>query len=1372
MKTWAVLTQAVVASTLMMSTGLVGCQKKREPRLGDGEGRYMDPVSQYNGKVFPVTTGKALGKGGVITSSESAKPNETEGSPFRTFPAVEYQTDAKLVDAVPFLAKEGTSGKYEIHYTLTNSHLLVSKVAPREYIPSQEETYAEKLADGRLSVPLFGYPIVAKANREVARNDLGEKTARLTDRAVSDIAQASHVQIDFTRFEEFGAIKKVDTFPVSYFLANTDPKTKKEEPSEWYHSTTVLSAPDRTADIIGNSATFTLFDVRQSLVRFVRNERGLEVMGLAVDEKEKDNKANYKRVAFIPGDYKEFEVKKVGRFRGMKEDVASDDVIHWKQSSYIKLDFANMKFLNDTMFGRPQGKNPIDMNGLKVVSLTLLNNYISIILEDASSNVRFNVAFLKKGDDRPAYSPLIYHELDNRLFGYYATQVPAGQLNDYRSRRESDLEKMLLVNRFNPNQKVIRFHISKSTAESAVPAAEMAIESWNEAFRQAGTGVAIELVKTPRVETGDIRYNVINLIDAKGSGNGGGLFGYGPVLSDPFTGEVISSTSTVHVHNVRLSLINDIRHFILAKTGKLPDTFAKSGSSAIQSSLSNAAKSIQALFKGTPAEDEKAKPAIKSPLTKESLQKFSSPFGDLRKFSNKEFRERYMRSSREAEVTPLMDNVEETVTRNCPNVIKYISRLQAERRYYDDQEIEILEACANNLLVEAMLPTLVHELGHNFGLRHNYAGSADRANFYEDEKGNPIVNTASIMDYVPLDYRRLSKPGKYDIAAIRYAYGKKVQLKDGTQVALDHRYNIKENLESSRINRKLSDLKPYKFCTDLEAKFSNTDPMCELHDVGWTPEQVTEFWMKNARDTFHLGQYRWDRAYARDPGTQFFDFWMSVQPLMKFYGTWREKLAEFMGKKNLYLEGLSPAEYDKILEKMKNDPNYKEYHDRYKPIADKIFSFLLSYSFLPDQYCLFEKTAAQQAGSLDVIEFDKVRRAVFASTKQSIRSCSDAAAREYWEGLKAKFITEFGYTAKDIQYDLSDEGQINSLSVIGQPDVLSSRAIREAAQQAITLRVAFTLKGHEMGLYPSMFDEPQNRELWLSVLMDRVVNGLNPRQLMNQLPALRKTLEKYSEGQQKNYVEKFLNSKLSPRFSNESDILSSQLLLTRYGMEIPNLYIASTHRSALTRVFQVQSGGFEVLDGFHVAYRPEAIYAKQAVTKYMQTKMLSEKSLQELQTLVSLVMAMKLPQSQAELGQMPITKFMAGMQSFNEAMKAAAGEDGEKSQQIIMDLITLFPEIMSIFEDSQHFQTILTDELRSHPEMKDVKSEEEAKKKADELVKKIMNSSPASKFLRTFKPFNMEQRLVEIQNRIQELKKGDPESTAQQELLFRFMLFQ
>ena len=105
----------------------------------------------------------------------------------------------------------------------------------------------------------------------------------------------------------------------------------------------------------------------------------------------------------------------------------------------------------------------------------------------------------------------------------------------------------------------------------------------------------------------------------------------------------------------------------------------------------------------------------------------------------------------------------------------------------------MVQDCAWKLAIPKILQVNLHEMGHGFGLRHLFSASADKANYYEDYDeirelfGDEIIEDVSesytepaqysaVMDYTAQQYPKLTVPGKYEIAAIRFIYFDKVKL--------------------------------------------------------------------------------------------------------------------------------------------------------------------------------------------------------------------------------------------------------------------------------------------------------------------------------------------------------------------------------------------------------------------------------------------------------------------------------------------------------------------------------------------------------------------------------------------------------------------
>ncbi|MCV5640823.1 M66 family metalloprotease, partial [Escherichia coli] len=61
---------------------------------------------------------------------------------------------------------------------------------------------------------------------------------------------------------------------------------------------------------------------------------------------------------------------------------------------------------------------------------------------------------------------------------------------------------------------------------------------------------------------------------------------------------------------------------------------------------------------------------------------------------------------------------------------------QLKRWKYLPKELQVKAADA--ITVATYSNTLVHELGHNMGLRHNFKGSNDKANYYTLEQAHQL----------------------------------------------------------------------------------------------------------------------------------------------------------------------------------------------------------------------------------------------------------------------------------------------------------------------------------------------------------------------------------------------------------------------------------------------------------------------------------------------------------------------------------------------------------------------------------------------------------------------------------------------------------
>lgn len=153
--------------------------------------------------------------------------------------------------------------------------------------------------------------------------------------------------------------------------------------------------------------------------------------------------------------------------------------------------------------------------------------------------------------------------------------------------------------------------------------------------------------------------------------------------------------------------------------------------------------------------------------------------------------------------------------------------------------------------------TLSHELGHAFGLLHNFKASTDKAN-YEFKGETTGRNYSSIMDYIG-DVDMIYKgPGPYDAHAIRAAYTGMVEVevekKDqlvsidtiikATNIPLVHL--TKETLNQKENIAGVGTLKFFEQCDDTG---TDSSVMCARFDSGGSATEI----MKNLIADYHRG---------------------------------------------------------------------------------------------------------------------------------------------------------------------------------------------------------------------------------------------------------------------------------------------------------------------------------------------------------------------------------------------------------------------------------------------------------------------------------------------------------------------------------------
>ena len=460
----------------------------------------------------------------------------------------------------------------------------------------------------------------------------------------------------------------------------------------------------------------------------------------------------------------------------------------WDKRKYVVLDLSSEEILDRTVFSDRYGiyqddtfKDLAPAGEIKdieiskdIINFTSLKSYSG---GDRKELLDVRYSFMPVRES--SYISRTYTEEEQTRVGFFKTQV--AKYNDLYQRETVDY-----LNRFNPD-KNITFYLSTNWNDPQYikykKYAYDAIKEWNRVFKDVlGRDNFITLKESDGTQKiGDLRFNMIHLAPYSMSSQ---PLGYGPHMVNPNTGEIINSNVMIYLDAMKKDI-----GWIVKKSNYLTEQ-KKNGDNLLtsNSSMSNQLQQLPVDFR-------------------ESEQALNDYFN---------FADTYRRLNTEQLVDRL--GLHKTLLKKIisehSNHHHGSGICQLQKRGQDFYEgIDSLIAdgkTADNIIEMELNTTLLHELGHAFGLRHNFKGSVDANNFYYDqnEKGEIAQRSSSIMDYNGDIEHNLIKLGKYDIAAIRYGYSK-----------------VKSEIANF----------DYLYCTDEHV---HTDPMCNRFDVGISPDQV------------------------------------------------------------------------------------------------------------------------------------------------------------------------------------------------------------------------------------------------------------------------------------------------------------------------------------------------------------------------------------------------------------------------------------------------------------------------------------------------------------------------------------------------------
>jgi len=528
---------------------------------------------------------------------------------------------------------------------------------------------------------------------------------------------------------------------------------------------------------------------------------------------------------------------------------------------------------------------------------------------------------------KDAYEPIVYQKGDEDTFGFFANEQGRSDVSYVGGQFD---QKFNYLHRFNPKLETIDYHLSNSfdlndNTRFFKQITKDVIAHINPQLERVGVP-RINLIEPSGKQPGDLRYNVINLIDEPLKN---GLAGYGPSAVNPLTGEIVHAH--VNQYSGVLQSISDwlwdkaVIDYNKGRVGQVAATKQEQAASADQdvaantTNATNASNQTAEVIDGL---DNAAMPIVGGEYAKQLLESepmaYESMMQALKSFQEQKRLNTYYQPS-VSQLAALQslekrywseNNMYSVDNLRAGATFKSLPTKVGDRTFdYKNPDIwrdgkvgepgylkkwrELPTSVRDELGIfiagAYYTKTLVHELGHNLGLRHNFKGSNDEHNYFsQDELAQHGLKTvpgySSIMDYNPSMLNALPVYGPYDLAALRFGYSRKLETnqkvtapdgkgKTAVKVSyldvsdLDKKLRAETFRDSSRLSsdiydgvvkaaeQKLGDagsadtkLREFMFCTDGNVSL-NED--CNRHDEGRNRGEIAAFKLESYDDLYY-----------------------------------------------------------------------------------------------------------------------------------------------------------------------------------------------------------------------------------------------------------------------------------------------------------------------------------------------------------------------------------------------------------------------------------------------------------------------------------------------------------------------------------------
>lgn len=652
----------------------------------------------------------------------------------------------------------------------------------------------------------------------------------------------------------------------------------------------------------------------QKLATFKFEEGELIALQLPDDERFAANTVNQSPILRVKVEHKDYRCAE-DQFGECGNKEEENDKIDWKSKRFFKADFSDLeidetntlpeqltnaftKCFSDPATTVKDVKIEKDAINIHVQKTWQANIFCADIesfsdLRNMAFTINYYYSFVKLSKlASKEYKPFVYPFEDQNTFGYFTTDV-LKLSSDGRNNIDS---KTTFMNRWSPDLEEIVYYLSEDFyqdgLESIRLATEQGIQTINNSFERAGIKKHITLKDGRGLSIGDLRNNFIVLVkDPQASG----VIGYGPTVANPRTGEILKGQTIMYYGSMRRMIEQTYDDLIAEK--KREEEIRQSEGADLNIELPAAGAPVNAeaaqridinrnMMNSILGNDLSQRNQVRvnsrtnSTFTGGSLQlakKFSKEvFSTDRRVELSHWIEKLSDSNIDDETRAKA--VMEQMSHQCfyhNSMVDWHATLapafnEGELSVNDLRPWAQLTAEEQDKIIEQLMPmvwvpTLVHEFGHNLGLRHNFSGSEDKDNYYNDAERASLgikrkVTYSSIMDYSGGQLNELPILGKYDLAALKFGYKREVELKDGTSAVIPDGLTfqaMKKAKPDSNEGKLLASIKDFQFCTDEHVE---VNPGCNRFDDGSGLKEIAQNYVDTYKKRIAKRNYRNNRA--------------------------------------------------------------------------------------------------------------------------------------------------------------------------------------------------------------------------------------------------------------------------------------------------------------------------------------------------------------------------------------------------------------------------------------------------------------------------------------------------------------------------------